>query len=185
MEAEFLPSPAAAEARYRTHQNGPDKPGYVRFLNQAIAPTMPYLRAGMRGLDYGCGPAPTLSVLLERDGLRCEDYDPFFRPALPEGPFDFVFATEVLEHCPQPRRDLDRIRGLLSPGGLFTIMTEPWTAQESFAAWHYARDFTHVCFYHARTLDYLCDAFGFEPLNRENPRVTVLRKRAEARSDPP
>ena len=67
--------------------------------------------------------------------------------------------------------------GLLKPGGLLVAMTAPWEEVESFRTWGYASDGTHVCFYHRRTLEWICAAFGFEELDRSNPRVALLRKR--------
>jgi len=84
MESQYLPDPATEEARYKAHQNSPQDAGYVRFLNQAITPALPYLNGSMRGLDYGCGPTPTLSGLLNAHGLYCENYDPYFFTASPE-----------------------------------------------------------------------------------------------------
>jgi hypothetical protein len=130
----------------------------------------------MRGLDYGCGPTPTLSGLLKVHGLHCENYDPYFFPALPEYQFDFIFATEVVEHFYNPRRELQLLSGYLKQGGILTIMTEPWVSVEGFSDWHYAKDITHVCFYHAKTIEYISNLYGFEILNKDTPRVTVFRK---------
>ena len=171
-----LPDLAAERTRYLLHENGPQHPGYVAFLRQAIAPTLPYLRPGMRGLDYGCGPAPTLSGLLRDLGFDCADYDPFFRPDLPEGRVDFVFATEVVEHFHRPGAEWPRMVGLLRRGGILTVMTELWTDVAALPTWSYATDSTHVCFYHARTIDFICLACGLELLDRESPRVSVLRR---------
>ncbi|MCU0521009.1 MAG: class I SAM-dependent methyltransferase [Anaerolineae bacterium] len=171
-----LPDAAAERARYLLHENGPQHAGYVAFLRQAIAPALPFLRPGLRGLDYGCGPAPTLSGMLREMSLDCADYDPFFLPDLPQGPFDFIFATEVVEHLHHPGAELTRIVNMLRPGGILTIMTELWTDVEAIATWSYASDPTHVCFYHARTIDFVCRAYGLEALDRESPRVSVLRR---------
>ena len=176
MARELLPDPATEEARYQAHQNGPQDEGYVRFLNLAITPALPWLNENMHGLDFGCGPTPTLSGLLRQHGLHCDNYDPYFFPALPEKQFDFIFATEVVEHFYNPARELQQLSALLKQGGILTIMTEAWTTVEGFADWHYAKDITHVCFYHASTLEFICARYGFEILNRDTPRVTVFRK---------
>ena len=176
-EAAFLPAPEAEKQRYARHRNGLDDAGYVAFMKQALAPALPFLRPEMRGLDYGCGHTPVLHLLLAEAGLRCENYDPFFFPAPPAGPFDFLFATEVVEHFHHPAADWARMADLLKPGGLLVAMTAPWEEVESFRTWGYASDGTHVCFYHRRTLEWICAAFGFEELDRSNPRVALLRKR--------
>jgi SAM-dependent methyltransferase len=170
------PSPKTAKARYATHQNNPGDAGYLAFLNQALTPALPHLQKSRRGLDYGCGPSPVLVGLLRERGYSCTGYDPLFFPALPPGPFDFIFATEVLEHLHHPRPDLEMITRLLAPDGIFTIMTEPWTSLADFPGWHYTKDFTHVCFYHFRTIDYICKQYGFQIIDHRNPRVWVLKK---------
>lgn len=176
MDRALLPDAATEEARYRAHQNGPQDSGYVQFLQQAITPALPFLNGSMRGLDYGCGPTPTLSGLLKTQGLHCENYDPYFYPAAPARQFDFIFATEVVEHFYNPADAFQKISELLQPGGILTIMTEPWISVDGFADWHYAKDITHVCFYHAKTMDYICSRYGFDILNQDSPRVTVLKK---------
>src|SRR5690606_20778588 len=83
----------AAEAerhRYSQHNNGPDQPGHVAFLSRVAGPLVPRLKPGMRGLDFGCGPVPTLSVMLRAAGFECDDYDPFFFPSGLSGSYDFI-----------------------------------------------------------------------------------------------
>ena len=130
----------------------------------------------MSGLDYGCGPTPTLSGLLKTHELHCENYDPYFFPELPEGEFDFIFATEVIEHFFNPGQELLRIQGLLKPGGILTLMTELWDSVEKFSGWSYARDNTHVSFYHEKTMEYICTHYGFKKLSPGSTRVRVLKK---------
>jgi hypothetical protein len=172
-----LPSPEAERARYAKHRNTPRDAGYVAFLRQVVVPARPFLNPSMRGLDYGCGHTPTLCGMLAAEGWPCENYDLYFFPDLPEGPFDFLFATEVVEHFFHPAADWARMASLLRPGGILTAMTAPWTDLESFRTWGYASDETHVCFYHRDTLDWIAAAHGFDWLDRANPRVSVLRKR--------
>jgi hypothetical protein len=176
MEVDGLPDRETERARYLTHQNGPQFPGHVAFLRRAIDPTLPYLAPGARGLDYGCGPVPTLSVVLGWEGYGCDNYDPLFFPELLAGPFDVVFATEVVEHMHHPGEELACIVGLLVPGGLFTVMTEPWTEVAAFGDWYYARDPTHACFYHDRTIDFICTAYELTVLAHPEPRVWVMRR---------
>ena len=176
MQKEFLPDSVTEKERYTAHQNNPQNAGYVGFLMQAITPALPYLNKNMHGLDYGCGPTPTLNGLLKTQGLQCKDYDPYFFPELPGGNFNFIFCTEVAEHFFEPAQEYSRLRDLLLPGGILTIMTELWTSIEGFAEWYYAKDLTHVCFYHANTIAYICDHYGFRKLNPDSPRIAILQK---------
>jgi SAM-dependent methyltransferase len=162
--------------RYAQHKNGIQYPGYVQFLNQALEPALPLLNNKMHGLDFGCGPNPTLSVLLGQHGIRCDDYDPLFFNNLPDTAYDFIFATECFEHFFDPKKEILRIHELLKPQGLLVIMTEKWGILSDFPNWYYIKDVTHVCFFHSETMDYIANEFGFELLSSENPRVTIMRK---------
>ena len=176
VEEAHLPAPAAERERYARHRNGPEDAGYVAFLRQAVGPARRFLQPGLRGLDYGCGPAPTLCRLLAAEGWACANYDPFFFPEWPAEAFDFLFATEVVEHFFRPAAEWPRMLSLLKPGGVLTVMTAPWENLESFRNWGYASDETHVVFYHRRTWDWISAACGLVPLDRSNPRVGVWRK---------
>lgn len=161
--------------RYLTHQNGIGHEGYVAFLNRAIEPALAFIGRDMLGLDYGCGHAPTLSRLLADKGYRCEDYDPLFVPHPLDKTFDFIFSTEVFEHFAHPGREIRKIRSLLGKDGLLVVMTDRWQTLEHFACWHYARDPSHVSFYHSRTFDFLCGRLGFRRIHDDGSRVVILR----------
>jgi SAM-dependent methyltransferase len=130
---------ARERARYETHRNSPDDPGYRAFLDRLLAPLTAVLPAGAEGLDYGCGPGPTASAMLRERGFRTFDYDPFFFPdARPLArTFDFIVCTEVLEHLRRPAEDLARLAGLLKPGGLLGAMTGVLEDDASFEGWWY------------------------------------------------
>lgn len=163
--------------RYVCHENSIENEGYVSFLNQIIEPALRHLKAGMRGLDYGCGPGPTLSKLLERRGFACDNYDPLFPKDELKPPYDFIFSTECLEHFRKPREDIAFMLDLLASGGILAVMTELWVSTEEFSKWHYGRDSTHLSFYNARTLDYVRDHFALSVLWRDGRRCVIFRKR--------
>jgi SAM-dependent methyltransferase len=175
-ETRFLPSAESEKKRYLTHNNGIQHQGYVNFLNQAIEPALPLLTKGMHGLDFGCGPTPTLSVILEQQGYPCDNYDPFFFPEIPGKEYGFIFATECFEHFFFPAKEIQCIKNLLKPNGILIIMTETWKSAEDFNNWHYANDSTHVSFYHDHTFDFIGREFGFEKLGTENERVIIFKK---------
>jgi SAM-dependent methyltransferase len=177
-------SPEDEKTRYTTHNNSIENDGYVRFLHRLVHPMLPYLDATMRGLDYGCGPSPTLSKLLRRQGMMCDDYDPFFacRPLRP--PYDYIFSTECFEHFHYPNKEMQRLCSLLQPGGLLGIMTEQWSTLEHFATWHYPRDRTHTSFYHEHTFAFLSRQFGWNMLYTEGNRVVILRRQHSSADHP-
>ncbi|MFO7656607.1 MAG: class I SAM-dependent methyltransferase [Bacteroidales bacterium] len=170
-------SAKSEKKRYLTHNNGIQYKGYVDFLNQAIEPALPLLNKDMQGLDFGCGPTPTLSVILEQQGYKCDNYDPLFFPGLPEKKYDFIFATECFEHFFFPAKEIQLIKNLLKPGGILTIMTETWKSDEAFASWYYAKDSTHVSFFHNHTFGFIAEKFGFEAKECSNERVMILQNR--------
>jgi SAM-dependent methyltransferase len=163
---------------YQTHQNGPEHPGYVQFLQRLAIPLRNYLQPHQRGLDFGCGPGPTLSGLLGGDGRCCHNYDPLFFPNLPAGPFDFITVTECCEHFEKPRSEFAKFANLLRPGGHLGIMTELCVPLDQFARWYYTRDPTHITFYHPDSFSFICKEFGLEHLWSDRQRVTILRKRS-------
>ncbi|MBD1401481.1 class I SAM-dependent methyltransferase [Pelovirga terrestris] len=176
VDRDALPTLEQEREIYVHHQNSPDHPGYVAFLQRIIQPAQAYLTPTMRGLDYGCGPGPTLSVLLGREGIHCHNYDPIFFPERPQGPFDFIFATECFEHFHSPATELSRLIALLPPGGYLFVMTERWHEQIDFRTWYYKADPTHVSFYHLHSFDYICRQYGFSILACHGSRILLLQK---------
>jgi SAM-dependent methyltransferase len=80
-------------------------------------------------------------------------YDSFYLPdtgALRDS-YDFICATEVVEHLHRPGVELARLWTLLKPGGWLGLMTKLVLDRSAFAGWHYKNDPTHVCFFSERT----------------------------------
>lgn len=153
---------AAEKARYDTHRNDPDDPGYRRFLSRLAEPLLARVPAGAEGLDFGCGPGPALAAMLRERGLTVALYDPFYAPdeSVWSRAYDFITATEVLEHLHDPARELDRLFGALKPGGWLGVMTRPIREPAALDNWHYIRDLTHVCFYARETFQYIGRRWG-------------------------
>ena len=162
--------------RYSQHDNGLHNPGYVKFLNRVIMPSLKYLTEDMIGLDYGCGPTPTLSEILKQKGFNCYNYDPIFGFDHPGDKYDFIFCTECFEHFFQPSSDIKKITNLIKKGSILGIMTEQWESLERFNNWYYKRDLTHVSFFHQKSMEYVCSKFGFEPLYQDRNRVMIMKK---------
>ncbi|MBW6508134.1 MAG: class I SAM-dependent methyltransferase [Desulfuromonadales bacterium] len=177
VDAQGRPTLQREKDIYQHHQNSPEHHGYVTFLRRIIDPTLPLLNPTMRGLDFGCGPGPTLSVLLKREDISCDNYDPLFFPALPSGPFDFIFATECFEHFHTPTRELQQLRQLLKPDGYLFVMTSLWHENIDLPTWRYLCDPTHVSFYHRRTFEHICRVYGFTLLACDDDRILLLQKK--------
>ena len=157
--------PVEAERRvYEMHRNHPGDRGYRDFLDRLALPLAERLAPGACGLDYGCGPGPTLWVMLRERGFPMEIYDPLFAPenAPLARTYDFVTCTETVEHFFHPGRELETLDGLLRPGGWLAIMTSFMPDEkEQFASWHYVRDPTHVSFYSRATMQWIAASFGW------------------------
>lgn len=178
MDPAHRPDAAAERVHYATHENHPADPGYRAFLSRVADPLMARLPPGARGLDYGSGPGPTLSVMLEEAGFDMAVYDPFFAPdTTPLGRrYDFITCTETAEHFFRPGDELRRLDALLRPGGWLAIMTEMFDHGRPFHEWRYARDPTHVCFYRRRTMDWIATHFGWSS-ELVHPTVVLFRRR--------
>jgi hypothetical protein len=150
--------------RYLQHNNRPDDPQYRKFLSRLLKPLTPNLTEGARGLDYGAGPGPTLSVMLEEQGFPTNIYDPFFAPdlAVLTQVYDFITCTEAAEHFFNPADEFARLDSMLKPCGWLGIMTEMLTSNHRFEDWWYHRDPTHVSFYRQETMWWLAHTLNWE-----------------------
>ncbi|WP_455220220.1 class I SAM-dependent methyltransferase [Kaarinaea lacus] len=150
-------SPEQEKAEYDLHQNHPGDQGYRRFLGRLFVPLNEKLKPGVCGLDFGSGPGPTLSLMFEEAGYAMKIYDAFYADdtVVLQQPYDFITATETVEHLHHPRRELDRLWTILKPGGYLGIMTKLVIDRDAFANWHYKNDLTHVCFFSTDTFHWL------------------------------
>lgn len=174
---EQWPDAGTERSHYDTHENSPDDPGYRGFLARLARPLFDHLEAGATGLDYGCGPGPTLAVMAAEAGYRMANYDPLFArdEAVLQRQYDFITCTEAAEHFHDPAAEFSRMAGLLKPGGWLGLMTELHDEVEDFSGWWYHRDPTHVVFYSTMTLRWLAACHGWEIVSREGA-VTLLRQ---------
>lgn len=144
---------AEEKAEYDQHQNSPHDTGYRRFLGRLFDPMRAKLSAGATGLDFGSGPGPTLSLMFEEAGHAMAIYDIYYAPdeQVLHRSYDFITATEVVEHLAAPGEVLSQLVANLTPGGYLGLMTKRVTSQEAFSRWHYINDPTHVSFFSEAT----------------------------------
>jgi len=163
--------------RYLAHENTIDDADYVALLSRPIELLRRHCPDAHRVLDYGSGPTPVLVELLRRAGYEAVGYDPLFSPdADLSRPFDAVVSIETFEHFADPHGEIERIGGLLAPGGCLIISTCFHAGPQTVADWWYARDATHVSFYSDTTMDWICGAFGFTLIDTSEPSIRVLRR---------
>ena len=175
--AEFHLTPAEEKAQYDLHENNPKDSDYRQFLSRLSDPLIRKLSPNSSGLDFGCGSGPTLSVILEEAGHQVALYDPFYQPdsTTLKATYDFITATEVLEHLCHPRRDLESLWNRLRKSGWLGVMTKRAKDRELFAKWHYKQDPTHVCFWSDASFQWLADHWNAR-LELIEPDVALLQK---------
>lgn len=173
----FYLSPDQEKAEYDLHQNNPDDDGYRLFLSRLSQPLIAELQSlaitraeSLKGLDFGCGPGPTLHQVMADAGFPQALYDPFYYPnaEVLKGSYDFITLTEVIEHIHQPSEVITRLWQGIKPSGVMAVMTKLVIDKAAFATWHYKNDPTHVCFYSKQSFSYLA--------NELNARVVFVDK---------
>lgn len=177
-QASYL-SPADEKQIYDYHENSADDPRYRKFLSQLSEPLLTKLTPGMQGLDFGCGPGPTINLMLQEQGMSVALYDLFYFPdsAVLTTQYDFVTATEVVEHFNNPRQDWPILADVLKPGGWLGVMTWLYSSpdNDNFCRWSYKGDPTHVSFYTPETMKWLARWLNLE-LQFVSERVILFRK---------
>jgi len=166
------------KARYDTHQNNPEDPGYRKFLARVVDPLLERIEPGQKGLDFGCGPGPTISVMLEEKGYKVDNYDLYFRPdtKLVEKSYDFITSTEVFEHFYLPGKEFEKVWSLLKPNGVLGVMTLFYPdSKEVFNSWWYKNDPTHVCFFSPEVFEFIGKKYGAR-IEVVSDQVVFLRK---------
>ncbi len=169
--------PSEEKAHYDLHENNPSDQGYRRFLSRVAAPLNQRLAPHSYGLDFGCGPGPTLSLMLQEQGHNLSLYDLYFYPdtQVLERQYDFLTATEVIEHLYDPHTVWRQWLNLVKPGGWIGLMTKMVIDVDAFAGWHYKNDPTHVIFFSRATFQYLAERDRLE-LEFIGNDVILLRK---------
>lgn len=162
---------------YDQHQNNPQDSGYRQFLSRLFEPVLAQLTDHACGLDFGSGPGPTLSLMFEEAGHSMRIFDPFYAndPLVWQQQYDFITASEVVEHVHQLGVELERLWHHLNRGGVLGVMTKMVTDVDAFGRWHYKNDPTHVRFFSRQTCRWLaqhwqaeCEFFGAD--------VVIFRK---------
>jgi len=152
---EFFVSKEQEKAKYDNHQNSIKNEGYCNFLNRLLEPLESYLKSGDIGLDFGSGPGPTLSLLMEKRGYKMDIYDKFYhdKKEVFDKRYDFITSTEVIEHLKDPLFEMEKLWKILKKGGVFGIMTA--FRVDEFKEWYYKRDLTHIRFFTPKTFEWL------------------------------
>ncbi|MDA0671532.1 MAG: class I SAM-dependent methyltransferase [Bacteroidetes bacterium] len=169
---------------YAKHENDIHDPAYRDFVAPCTSFVKAHIPKDRKGLDYGAGPGPVISAVLQEAGYSMVEYDPFFNPndQVLEDSYDFVVCSEVAEHFHDVRGEFERLCQRVLPAsevedgrGYLLLMTRLWSQEIDFEHWHYRRDPTHVFIYHRDTMQWIAHWLDLELVSCES-QFTVLRR---------
>lgn len=150
-------SPTAEKACYDQHDNQIHDPRYRQFLSRVFDPITHLVPSPAHGLEFGCGPGPALAAMFEETGYTMTLFDLYYHnhPEALNKKYDFITATEVIEHLAKPDEVINQLNGLLKPGAPLGLMTKLVTDVDAFSRWHYKADDTHISFFSRETFNWL------------------------------
>ena len=167
---------------YNMHNNSIDDPRYVNYFKTFIEDAViKYMSEGRKGLDFGSGPSPVLSKVLENEyGYSMSIYDKFYAPerVYIGEKYDLITTTEVIEHIKDPLEYFKLFNALLKQDGALAIMTQFHPqAEGAFINWHYMRDRSHISFFTLKTMEYIAKKTDFTIVYTDNKRYITMRKK--------
>ncbi len=93
---------------------------------------------------------------------------------------DAVSMWDVIEHLHDPVRDLEKVRGALSPRGVLAISTPNYDSVIRTlrgARWHGFKIDEHLSLFSPQTIGMLLEEAGFEPVRLTTTRTELIRAR--------
>lgn len=159
----------AEKSRYDMHHND-NSQHYIDFLSRLAVPTLQHLPPRCHGLDFGSGKSQAMADLFRQAGHHCDCYDIFYYPdpTLLQRQYDFIIASEVIEHLYHPKTIIEQWLSLLKPDGILAIMTGFRPTDKQFPDWWYKNDPTHVGLFSIKTFDYLQKTYPLQCLKQGN-----------------
>ena len=180
LDDRYIVTEVEEKKKYDQHNNSLENEGYVKMFEDFIELTVvPYLSTLNRALDFGSGPEPVLSVLLERRGLEVDIYDLYYAPQkVYEGKkYDLITSTEVFEHLAKPLDILKLLVERLNDSGYIALMTKfPPKDDQEFLNWWYRRDPTHISFFTPQSFEIMAKKVGLKVLKTINDNIVIFQK---------
>ena len=167
--------------QYDQHNNSLENEGYVQMFEKFLDFFWKDLTCKTPNvLEFGSGPTPVLSHLLQKRGAIVTCYDKFYHPneAFKTDTYDLITSTEVFEHLDNPLQTLTLLTEHLQSGGHIALMTLFHdNTMEGFWKWWYRRDPTHITFFTPKTIEILANQCGLDLVKTDSKRVALLKKR--------
>ncbi len=181
MDPAHFPSQDEERERYLQHNNDPNDGGYVKHLMDIGDRVLKKVDQGANGMDFGCGTVPVMAAELERRGVTCCSYDPFFADdrELLRRNYDFITCCEVFEHFHCPAVELIKLLNMLRDGGVLGVKTSLIEDGIDYERWYYANDPSHVVFLRDATVDWIADRYGMDIEDRDGGRFVFRKRRCE------
>ena len=135
--------------RYDKHINTEENEGYVDQFKRLIDYISDSFSKKSKGLDFGSGSNPVLVNILNKKGYDVDTFDIFYAndENVFDKKYDFITATEVVEHLADPIKEIKRLIDCLQLGGKLLILTHRYPAKEEFLNWYYKNDCTHISYF--------------------------------------
>lgn len=174
-QEEFFLDEETEKGRYDLHNN--DSEGYKNSFDDVVNNYIKKLNP-RRILDYGSGPYPVLTKILEQD-YQVNHYDPFYHndKGYLDHHYSLIVLSEVIEHMHQPLDELKHVLGLLEQNGYLIILTHlRHMKEDEFLNWWYRRDRTHVGFYSEKTFERIALDLELELKETNHKNIIVLQK---------
>lgn len=185
MDEKKIVTPEQERKRYLAHINTREDKKYVDMLKGFIEISVKPFRKNIKtALDFGSGPGPVLSMLLEEMGCETDIYDIYFAPkkVYRAKSYDLITCTEVLEHLKHPLETLRDLKKHLEPGGILAAMTlfhpvegVDMESEAVFRDWWYRRDPTHISFFRPGTFKYIANLLGMTILMQDEKNTVSLQ----------
>jgi hypothetical protein len=180
LDDKFLLNNQEEKKHYLAHNNDVNDIRYQKFVSPAVDYILQHFNTQSSGLDYGAGPGPVIASELTKKKYQVSLYDPYFwnNSSLLHKSYDFIVASEVIEHFYAPHAEFKKLFSLMNPISDLIIMTEIYSDNIDFSKWYYRIDPTHVVFYREQTFEWIMKYFEFQEIVKLHLRVRVLKKMA-------
>ncbi len=149
--------------RYDIHNNDVHDVGYQKSVFPIVSSVTENHTKAHKGLDFGSGSGPVVTMLLRNQGFNVQTFDPFYDPnplALKQK-YDYIICSEVMEHFYIPAKEFKLLHSLLKTNGMLYCKTNLYDETTNFDTWWYKNDPTHVFFYTEKTIHWIKKKYNF------------------------